>query len=505
MEAGNNQSRSTAGPRGVRAVLGILLLATFVIRAICASQPIVENYVGRQIPTAMVARNLERGSGFAWPTLDTAPFPNYFLVEPPIYEWGVVVLKRVTGMGLAEAGRVVSALASVLAALGLYLLARRREGVDVALAAVAVFALFPLMIRYGRAFQPDALMLGGAVAGLAAWDEFRHGGKWVWLVAGWLLLAIGLSAKITAAFLLIPPIVVAARARSIKQIVVVCSPILPALAWYAWAGYLLERGEGSRASADNRSIWLGLLGPTALLQPEIFQFVCRTLLVRAFTPLGALLAVVGLAFMGPRRGQGDRLWLIWGVSATITMALLARKLHHEYYWLLLAPVVAVGVGRALVVVARSHRPGAAFLCGSLILLSCVQVRSTWRTPAEWSGLESAAVALGATVPVDALFVAPEALLFQADRRGCRLEYTRPASARAAGEWGEATTVSGPLELIETYRRHGARYFADVVSRDDDARRKGLHDAVRRRYKVIMDGPDAIIADLAESETHWNAN
>ncbi len=68
-----------------RSILWFLLAAIFAIRAIHPDQPIVENYVGRQIPTAMVARNLERGSGFLHPQLDTGPFPNLFLVEPPIY------------------------------------------------------------------------------------------------------------------------------------------------------------------------------------------------------------------------------------------------------------------------------------------------------------------------------------------------------------------------------------------------------------------------------------
>ena len=71
-------------PRGDGWLLGLLLAATFAIRLVQIDQPIVENYVGRQIPTAMSARNLERGSGFLRPQLDTAPFPNYFLVEPPL-------------------------------------------------------------------------------------------------------------------------------------------------------------------------------------------------------------------------------------------------------------------------------------------------------------------------------------------------------------------------------------------------------------------------------------
>jgi hypothetical protein len=193
------------------------------------------------------------------------------------------------------------------------------------------------------------------------------------------------------------------------------------------------------------------------------------------------------------------------MSALVTMAFLAEKLRHEYYWLLLTPVAAVGIGRCLALLTENHRAGAISLAAALCLLSYVQARSTWRMPAEWNGLETAAGAVATTVPTEAWVVAPEALLFQADRRGCRMEWSDAAAARAAGEWGAGRRVAGPLDLIEFYRRQGARYFADLGSRAADARRKGLHDAVRQRYKVIVDGPEAIIADLADSETHWNAN
>ncbi len=72
------------------------------------------------------------------------------------------------------------------------------------------------------------------------------------------------------------------------------------------------------------------------------------------------------------------------------MALLARKLHHEYYWLPLAPVVAVGIGTALDRVARNRMAAAITLGAALLGLSAVQVRSTWQTPAEWNGLDAAA-------------------------------------------------------------------------------------------------------------------
>ena len=520
---GKNTPRSPGlndetGPFRSYGLLAILLLATFLIRALHAGQPIVENYVGRQVPTAMVARNLDRGKGLLFPQLDTAPFPNYFLVEPPIYETGVVVLKRLTSLSLQKAGRIFSAMATALAALGLFALARRREGEVVAYLALSAFAVFPLTIRYGRAFQPDAAMMGAVVLGLACWDRHRSGRRWYWLATAWCLVAVGLAIKITAAFLLVPLALVIARARTLRELLLVCSTLLPAVLWYVWAAQLLRSGGGSHASADNRSIWLGLVGPAALLKPETLRFVVWFLFVRAFTPLGAILALVGLAGAvwkaaqarypvgwGVTTGNGDALWLAWGISALVTMALLAEKLHHEYYWLLVAPVAAVEIGRSLAWLARIHRGGAVALAGSLFLLSLVQVRSTWRTPAGWNGLEQAAGAVAATVPTDAWLVAPEALLFQADRRGCRMEWSVAAASRAAGEWEPGRRVDGPLELVEYYRRQGARYFADLGCRESDLTRKGLHDAIRRRYKVIVDRPDVIIANLADSETHWNAN
>jgi hypothetical protein len=484
--------------------LGCLLLATFLIRALYAGQPVVENYVGRQIPTAMVARNLERGSGLLWPQLDTAPFPNYFLVEPPVYEAGVVVLKRATGLSLTEAGRILSALATSLAAWGLYRLARPREGPRTALFAVAAFAVFPLTIRYGRAFQPDAAMLGAVVAGLACWDGYRLRRHWSWLAAGWSLIALALALKITAACLLAPLLISIAGLRNRWALLAALTTLLPAALWYAWAYHLLVVPGASRASAQNQSIWLGLLWPEALWRAETLRFVGWFLLVRAFTPLGAGLTVLGLRDPGRLYRNHDRLWRVWGISALIAMALVAAKLHHEYYWLIVAPVAAVGVGRALAWLAAINRPGAIGVAAGLLALCFGQVYSTWQTPAEWTGLEAAATSIKATVPPADWIAAPEALLFHADRLGCRMEWTQPAVKRAAGEWPTPDLIENPLDLLAYYHRQGAGYFADLGSRADP-RRKGLHDAIRRRYKVIVDRPEVMIADLSTSRVHGNAN
>jgi hypothetical protein len=538
MDAGTSLAGAGRGRAGGRA-LAAVLASTFLVRAAGLDQPIVENYVGRQVPTAMVARNLERGSGVLHPRLDTAPAPNYFLVEPPLYQCGVVAVRRATGLGLEAAARVLSAIATAAAAWGIFELSCRRAGRRAALLAAGAFAAFPLTIRYGRAFQPDAAMLGAVVSGLACWDRSRGiargAPRRAWLAAGWVLLALGLAIKIIAAPLLILPALVTLRDRRLRRSggmptsswawaqgipcprgrghvtrgalpvwrfsdvppawLAAGTTLVPALLWYAWAAQLAASGVGSRASADNGAIWLGLLAPSSLLHLESWRLAMWFVAVRAFTPIGAALAIFGM--IAGRRGLG--LWRAWGLVALATLAPLASKLHHEYYLLILAPAAAAGVGLALdrMAGARHGRLLSATAAACLVILAAAQARSTWRTPPEWAGLEAAARAVSECTPADAWVVAPEALLFQSDRRGCRLEWTATAARRAAGEWGTeaVAAVRGPIDLVDYYRSRGARYFADLGDRHEDPRRLALHDAVRRRYKVIIDRPEVLIVDL----------
>jgi 4-amino-4-deoxy-L-arabinose transferase-like glycosyltransferase len=473
-----------------------LLFLTFWIRAVRVDQPIVENYVGRQIPTAMVARNLERGSGFFRPQLDTAPLPNYFMVEPPLYEELVVGFQRATGWPLTWSGRWISALAMTLAAWGLFGLVRRREGVEVAMGSLAVFAIFPVTIRYGRAFQPDALMLGLVLAGLCYWDEYEAGGGRLWLLLGSVLLAAGLAVKVTAAYVLVPLFVGIVRTRRAEKMALAGLLLIPALLWYIHAASVIGEGVGSRASVDNQAIWLRTLSWGAFAHGETVRAALGHLVVRSFTPLGLLLAVVGLCLMRP----WNRFWLSWAIAALAMLAALAAKLHHEYYFLALAPVVAVGVGRSLARWAEQGRVGKLLAWGAgcgLVVLAGLGSASTWRTPAEWAELPTAGRLIAERVPADAWVAAPEAVLFAADRRGCRLEFARRSAQRAAGEWGATLDDPGPLALVEFYKDHGARFVADVgdAAAGPDADRLALHESIRRRYNVLVDRPALLLAEL----------
>ena len=224
----------------------------------------------------------------------------------------------------------------------------------VALVALASFGSFPVMIRYGRAFQPDALMVGFVLAGLRGWDEFEATGDRRWAAFGGFVLATGLAVKITSAWALLPFLVMVARlpvafrlglaGRDAGSGVLVVSPCLG-------RGWASRRGLAGVVGQRRDLAPARLAGELASFRHD--REHRAGLVVRSFTPVGFGLAMVGLFFFG----RLDRLWQAWGVGCALSVAGLAAKWHHGYYWMVVAPARGrrrgAGVGPAL----GSDRPG----------------------------------------------------------------------------------------------------------------------------------------------------
>ena len=189
------------------------------------------------------------------------------------------------------------------------------------------------------------------------------------------------------------------------------------------------------------------------------------------------------------------------------MALVAGKLHHEYYWLPLAPVAAVAAARAIERLIRGGRVGGRRSADSGAR------RPGWVSGAVDVGDSARVGGCGGGRPHGGARSCHRGPGWRLPKRSCSRPTAeaaawngRPhAARRAAGEWGGRSHVETPIDLIDHYRSRGARYFADFGAGTAGSPRKGLHDAVRRRYKVIVDSPEVFIADLSDSGTYWNAN
>ncbi|MDX2036499.1 MAG: glycosyltransferase family 39 protein [Isosphaeraceae bacterium] len=469
---------------GSIAALAVLLLG---LRGI--DQPIWEGYIGRQVPTAMVARDLARGGDPLHPEVATGPFPNWFLVEPPIAAGVAALVSRATGSPLEVSGRLTSTLGMALAAWGLFGLVGRRSGSATAWLAVGFFAAMPVSVRFGRAFQPDALMLGLTLAGMRLRDDGRPR-------LGLLAVALGLATKVLGAFLLVPLVFGRDRTRdrepgSIRfDLGFAALALLPATAWYLHASSALGASAEASASAEIAATWARRLGA---LGGSIPMAIARDLSYRAFTPLLPPLALIGLA----SAGTATRMIRVWAIATAAAFAVLAGKLHHEYYWLMAAPIVAWAAAVGIVRLAENRRVVAILAGTAFAALSLVQTRAVWTTPAEWLPLSSAGRMIAESTEPSAILIAPEALIYAADRRGCRWEWEPNAVRRAAAEWrsSRSQTVVDAPGLLDFYRTEaGATHFADLQVEPLAPDRRRLHQALRAegRHRVVIDEPGGLL-------------
>ncbi len=278
----------------------------------------------------------------------------------------------------------------------------------------------------------------------------------------------------------------------------VASTLLPVCLWYAYAVWLASISKGSSASAHNAAIWASSVGLMGLFNPLTFRSIVKSVFFSAFTPIGTLLAACGLGFYRANRRtrerSGDGLWLWWSIAAALALAATGAKLHHDYYWLMAAPAAAGGVGLAVAQM-RATRGTAVggMMLAMLTIASFWQFKGTFETPREWASLQEAAEAVQRFVPRNALLVAPEALLYASDRRGCRLEFDPNSANRAAREWGETIRPGDGSSLVEAYQRHGAGYLADLGPATGF--RAQLRAEVRRKSAVLVDRPCVFVVKL----------
>ena len=490
--SGTEDRTSEAGTVLVTWALAAVLVGTVLLRLIRLDQPIVENYVGRQVPTAMVARNLERGSGFFRPQLDTAPFPNYFLGRAA----GLSAPRGrrcggSTGCRCEAAGRLVSALATALGAWGLFGLVRRREGDRVAFAAAVAFSLLPVTIRYGRAFQPDALMLGGVLAGLKCWDLPSDGRGDGWLIPGWLLA--GARPRLQGhrrPFVLVPLGLVILRPRDVAGMS--CSRArrcCPVLAWYrlgrspgrvgaARGPRRTTARSGSRSSASRRwraaRRWLTSGGSfsSGRSLPSGWSWRPGGLACEATRDRAATRPLAGLGL-----ARCWRRWRSWRGSCTTSITGWAWR----RWW----PWASAGPRRCW---RRRHR-GLAWGSGrrACSSSSAVLTRSTWRTPPEWQASSRPRRAGPGAWSRRAPGWSPRAAPLPGRPAGLPARVHGPAVGARRGGMARGRTdarSTDPLDLVEFYRRRrGAirrrrrrrrrRRPANGLARSDPATLQGL--------------------------------
>lgn len=130
------------------------------------------------------------------------------LDKPPAAFWVQVLCVKLFGYsGLVL--HLPQALIGILNVLLVYALARWAGGAWAGVAAALVMAVFPAAVAADRSNLPDSFLL--LVSLLAAWTVLRavEQDRWLWLLAGALLVGVGFTTKMIVAWMILPALSVA--------------------------------------------------------------------------------------------------------------------------------------------------------------------------------------------------------------------------------------------------------------------------------------------------------
>jgi Dolichyl-phosphate-mannose-protein mannosyltransferase len=441
------------------AVLALVLLG-LSIRIPALDRPLLEGAAGKQAHTAMVARNLYRGrSTWLRPMVDDVGRPGYFVKELPL-----VPVLAALGYGLVGEvrewlGRLVSVLAWLLALPLVHGIVRRYRGSREAWLAGLWFVLSPLGVVYSRAFMTDAALVAisiGALAAALAWRDRPSGGR---AAAVGFCVALALLLKPHAIFWLAPALAViasnrhsvssaqpldAAARRRLALLLVLAT--IPAGVWYLHAAAIHRIYPVPGATVAG-----GWVAPDLWLRPALYARIADQLATMVFTPIGLVIATIGLVAAGAPLGIGERALLAWGAGVVVQSVVFGTRMFDdaargtEYYQLAMVPLAALLVARGggrladAAAAAGGARAGSAAALAVAAALAAGAIRpilAAGETPARYAHLvEDCGVIRSHTRPDEEVFVLADrggTVLYYCDRRGTTFTTATPVALAAGG-------------------------------------------------------------------------
>ena len=333
----------------------------------------------RQAQTALTAHFIKAENNFslAYPT-PVLGKPWSIPMEFPLYQWTVVVLGKLTGLGLTKAGRAVSIACFYLCLPAIFLLlARWRVARAHRWLVLAVVLTCPLYIFYTRAFLIETMALMFALWFWVAYERGVAGRSFSWLALAILAGAGAGLVKVTTVMLYaLPMIFWSMRRLWVKR---ADGGWRTELAWMAGAtllpmlatGWWIHFADATKAlnplahflrSAAMRDFNLGTTATR--LSGEYWALKAR-IMAEDLTWLPAVGACASLAVVaGWRRGR--EILLNGGLFVAALIIFPVLYAFHPYYYVANTMLLLLAMGLVLVALAETKHPR--WLVVALVLL-----------------------------------------------------------------------------------------------------------------------------------------
>jgi hypothetical protein len=290
--------------------------------------------------------------------------------EPPLFERLVAATYLLTGGEHLWIARLYSILFWLIGGGALYALARRLTSFPSALASLAFYLALPFAVVASRSFQPDPMMVMWMMLAayfIYAWNE-SEGRSWKWAILAGISSGMAILLKASTvypvALMLLAGVFTLKDWKRFFRLPQVWA--LGAVAVAIPAVYYL--GMGSR-SASFASFWIFSLSGLLLDHKFYNQWLG---MIRGLMDLGFFFAAILGALLLPRRGR----WLslaLWGGYLLVGLTLPFQIYTHDYYSIILVPVVALGLAGACeaVVSSMQRQPRTWQFAAALLMVAVV--------------------------------------------------------------------------------------------------------------------------------------
>jgi 4-amino-4-deoxy-L-arabinose transferase-like glycosyltransferase len=329
----------------------VIFIGALGIRLYDFDDPPLDFHPARQLHSALIARAVYLNHNGSLPDFDAEYEHESIMrgvqeqwIEPPIFEYLTASLYQLIGDADLRVPRACAICFWLIGAFGLYRLSRRFLGKAGVLASLSFFLFFPYGVFASRSFQPDPLMIMliiWALEALCAWDEKPTilNAVLAGVLAGMAILVkqvcvfpVGLA----MAFFVVSGRGFGKAIRNIQVWVIAVLSFVPVLIYNFWGyfiqGFLVQQYQGRFNFVE-------------IISPSLYIRWTRKLEQVFGLPL-VIGSLIGTLTISQKKYR--MLWLGYFLGYILYgMALPHHIGTHDYYQLLLFPLIAVGLGKLI--------------------------------------------------------------------------------------------------------------------------------------------------------------
>lgn len=472
----------------------LLVTLTIALRLYKVGEPIADWHSFRQVDTAAVARIFVReGIDLLHPryhdlsNIQTGKDnpEGYRMVEVPIYQ-GIAagITRAFPNVPIEVSLRLVTVLSAAGTTLILIGLMSALTSPLVGLLSGGVYAILPYSMYYGRTILPETFAVFWAMLSvygvyLVCDRSKKNGVRWVMLFFSAAAGAVSILVKPMAGFLLIPvPYLLLWRGgisfRSMAYAGVYAGITLIPFFW--WRNWILQFPEGIPAFD-----WLFNKGGIRF-KGAWFEWLFAKRLGELMLGYWGLIPL-GLGFIAPASKKEGLLLHIFGLGGIAYLTVFAGgNVQHDYYQIILLPVVSMYVGKGLAFLFLEKRFSPVARYTLLVTSLLFMLAFSWYTMRTFYWINrpeiiEAGEAADKLLPIDAKVIAPyngdTTFLYQTKRRG----------------WPLGFDIDEKIAM-------GATHYVTVSPTDADFETKELAE----KYTVLVRNDKFAIIDLTKPRT-----